>query len=69
MRARFERFLLVVERLGNSADDVVRHRGVDLCGELDEPRVLPVLPRLPRQVKRIDRNAVSAQARAQDRTA
>lgn len=43
--------------------DVFRHGRVDFAGELDEPRVLPVLPRLPRQIKRIDGNTVPAQAR------
>ena len=55
---------LVVERLGHLRDDVVRHRGVHLAGQLDEARPDPVLGGLPREVERVERDAVSAQARA-----
>ena len=49
-------------------DDVVRHAGVDVAGQLDEARIEAALLRLPRQVERIDRDAVAAEARARDRT-
>ena len=42
----------------------MRHRPVDLSRQLDEPRLESVLLRLPRQVKRVDRNAVPPEARA-----
>ena len=35
---------------------------VDLARQLDEARVLTVLARLPRQIKRVDRDAVPAQS-------
>ncbi len=43
---------------------VVRHAAVDVAGQLDEPRIEAALLRLPRQVERVDRNAVSAEAGA-----
>src|SRR4030081_1285904 len=39
-----------------------RHRGVNLTGELNKASVKFKFPRLPGQIKRIDRNAVSPQA-------
>ena len=58
-----------VERLGHPLDDELRHRAVDVAGQLDEAALEAALPRLPRQVERVDRNAVAAEARARDRTA
>ena len=52
---------LVVQRVGDPADDVGGHRRVDLAGQLDEPGVQAVLPGHPGQVERVDRDAVPAQ--------
>lgn len=41
---------------------VLRHGGVHLAGEFDEARVYAKLAGLPREVERVDRNAVSAEA-------
>ena len=54
--------LAVVERLGDEVDDVARHREVDVAGELDEAVDEVELARAPRQVVRIDRDAVPADA-------
>ena len=54
----------VVERLDDARAAVVRHVLVDLAGELDEPRREVELARLPREVERVDRDAVAAEARA-----
>ena len=62
-------FLLRVERIGDAMHDVLRHRRIDLAGQLDEPRVLPELARFPSEIKRVDRDAVSAETRARDKTA
>ena len=59
-----ERLLLGVQRPRDLAQAPPRHVLVDLARELDELRVEVVLPRLPRQVERVDRHAVAAQARA-----
>src|SRR5271170_818657 len=40
-----------------------RHRLIDLSRQLDEPRIEVVLLRLPAQIERVDRDAVSAQPR------
>ena len=55
---------VVVERLRDERAAEVRHLLVDLAGELDELRVEAELARLPREVERIDRDAVAAEARA-----
>src|SRR3954447_2305959 len=52
----------LVEAACELVDDVLRHRGVDLAGKLDEARRDIELPRLPGQIKRIDRDAVAAQS-------
>ena len=39
---------------------MVRHRGVDLSGKLDEPGGYVELPRLPGEVERVDGDAVAA---------
>jgi len=57
-----ERLAVVVERLHAALDHVVGHGGVDFAGELDEARVDAVLARLPREVERVDRDAVAAEA-------
>ena len=59
-----ERALTIVERLGDEVDDVARHREVDVAGHLDEAVDEVELARAPRQVVRIDRDAVPADARA-----
>ena len=57
-----ERLATVVERLGHEVDDVTRHRKIDVPGELDELIDEVELPCPPRQVVRIDRDAVAADA-------
>ena len=59
-----ERPAAVVERLGDEVDDVARHREVDVAGELDEAVDEVELAGAPRQVVRVDRDAVAADARA-----
>ena len=54
----------VVERLRDARAAVVRHVLVDLAGELDEAGREVVLARLPREVERVDRDAVAAEAGA-----
>ena len=58
-----------VERLGETRDDIDRHRRIDLAGKLDKARRDAELARFPSQIKRVDRNAMAAKARARDRTA
>ncbi len=53
---------MLVERLRRGRDHVVRHRGVDLAGELDEARVEVPLLRFPRKIERVHRDAVPAEA-------
>src|SRR6185503_14453776 len=53
-----------VERLADTINDVLRHGGIDFASEFNETSVLTILTRLPSQVKRINRNAVTAQTRA-----
>ena len=62
-RALPERPAAVVERLGDEVDDVARHRQVDVAGELDEAVDEVELAGPPRQVVRVDRDAVAADAR------
>ena len=51
----------VVQGLRDQRAAVVGHVLVDLAGELDELRVEAVFPRLPREVERVDRDAVAAE--------
>ena len=55
---------LLVQGFDGAVDHVVRHLPVDLARQLDETGVELELARLPRQVVRIDRDAVPAQAGA-----
>ena len=59
-----ERPSLAVQRVGHLVDDVMRHRAVDVAGQLDEARLEADFLHLPREIERIDRNAVPAEARA-----
>src|SRR3546814_17452714 len=54
---------LSIERRDDAVNDILRHRGVHLAGTFDEARVDAEFARLPRQIDRIDRNAVAADAR------
>src|SRR3546814_12877046 len=54
---------LSIERRDDAVNDILRHRGVHLAGKFDEARVDAEFARLPRQIERIDRNAVAADAR------
>ena len=62
--APLERPAALVERLGDEVDHVARHRQVDVAGELDEAVDEVELAGPPREVVRIDRDAVAADARA-----
>src|ERR1043166_2706923 len=53
---------MMIEGLRYSRNNVLRHRGVDFTSQLDETRVLPILARLPGQIKRINGNAMPAAA-------
>src|SRR5260370_27612868 len=46
-------------------DDALRHRGIDLAGEFDEPGRDGEFARLPGQIERVDRAAVPAEPRAE----
>src|SRR5207253_5623198 len=59
--AALERLAVLVQGVGDAPDDVRRHGGVDLAGQLDEARGHAVLARHPGQVKRVDGNAVAPQ--------
>src|SRR5581483_6551622 len=59
-----DRLADAVQRVADAIDDEVRHRRVDVAGELDETAFEPALARLPRQIERVDRNAVPAEAGA-----
>src|SRR5262249_28594921 len=59
-----DRLLLRIQRLADPLDDEGGHRTVDMASELDEAALEPILSRLPRQIKRIDRNAVAAETRS-----
>jgi len=56
--------LRVIECVGEPVDDIFRHAGVDLARQLDKAGVLTVFTRLPREVERVDGDAVPAQAGA-----
>src|SRR5206468_11679567 len=61
--AAVEWLLARIEGLGETVHDPLRHGCVDLAGQLDKARVLSVLAGFPSEVKRIDRDAMSTQAR------
>src|SRR5260370_39737146 len=58
--AALERLAEVIERQPDALDDVLRHAGVDLAGQLDETSMQVKLAGHPGQIKRIDRDAMSA---------
>src|SRR4029079_16845333 len=60
---RLQRQAPVVERPGDQVDDVARHGEVDVGGGLDEPVDEVELAGAPRQVVRVDRDAVTADTR------
>ena len=60
---------VVVERARDPLDAELGHALVDLARQLDELRGLSVLARLPREVERVDGQAVAAHARARARSA
>src|SRR5690242_12589157 len=57
-----ERFADVVEGGRDRVDDVVRHGDIDLASQFDEASLEIPLFGLPREIKRIDGNAVPAKA-------
>src|SRR5713101_5416713 len=61
--AALERLAKVIERQPNALDDILRHGGVNLAGQLDETGMQVKLAGHPGQIKRIDGNTMSAQSR------
>src|SRR3984885_8280932 len=55
----FNAFLTLVKRCTDGVDYVIGHFGVDFAGQLDEAGREIVFPGFPRQIVRIDRNAVA----------
>src|SRR5262249_24720795 len=53
-----------VESLQQPADNMPWHEGIDLAGKFDKARDDAIFPSLPRKIKRVDRDAMSAQPRA-----
>src|SRR5439155_15546775 len=58
-----KRLAHLIEGQGDPFDDILRHRDVDLAGQLDETRVQVIFSGNPGQIKWIDGYAVSAQSR------
>src|SRR5271165_2974717 len=58
------RLLVAVQRAGHGRQNVVGHVVVNLSGQLDEAGLEIKLFRFPREIERVDGNAVPAQARA-----
>src|SRR5262245_45032746 len=52
-----------VESIADASDHIFRHRGVHMSGQLDEPALEAVLPRLPRKIVRVNGDAVAAETR------
>src|SRR5438270_1869991 len=59
-----DRLLRAVQRRAYRTNNVIRHRRVHLAQKLDEARVKVELLRFPGEIKRIDRDAMSAKSRA-----
>ena len=59
-----QRLPFFVQGIGDLAQDIPRHPGVDLAGQLDEPGMVVQGLQLPGQVLGIDRHTVASQARA-----
>ena len=57
-------FLYVVEAVGDLVDDEVGHVGIDFAGQLDEAGAEVELAGLPGEIKRVDGDAVAAEAGA-----
>ena len=65
IREPFTDRAVVVQHRDDARDHVVGHAAVDVVGELDEPEPLAEAPLdAPREVRRVDRQAVPADARA-----
>ena len=62
--ASLHRALVVVERARHLAHHVLRHLGVDLARQVDEARLVVQRAHLPREVVRVERDAVTADARS-----
>ena len=62
--AAVDRLAVGVQRLRDLLDDERRHLAVDLARQIDEARLVVQRPHLPREVVRIERDAVPADARA-----
>ncbi len=63
-RRSANRFRVTVQRVRHLVNDMMRHRAVHVSRELDEASLEPDLLHLPRQIKRVDGDAVAAQAGA-----
>ena len=57
-------FLRSFSAVAIASIDVIRHRRVDFAGQLDEARREIVFARFPRQIERIDRDAMAAESGA-----
>src|SRR5258708_37649586 len=62
--ASIDGLLFLVERLSNLSHDDRWHLAVDLARQVDESRLVLERSHLPREIVRIERNAVSADARS-----
>ena len=57
-------FLVAVQNRHGALNDILRHAGVDFAGSFNQAGVVIKLTRLPREVERVERDAVAAEARA-----
>src|SRR4030095_15392453 len=60
----FDGLALGVESVRDHAHDVLGHSRIDLASQFNETRMLPIFASLPREIKRIDGDAVSTKPRA-----
>src|SRR5258706_14840805 len=60
----FHRLAIVIQTIGNQLDDVLRHARIYFFGQTDKARIETMLPRFPRKIMRIERNAMAADAGA-----
>src|SRR5262249_5747088 len=58
-----QRLLFAAERLHDTVDHVIGHGGVDLSGKFDKTSLKIKLARSPREIERIDRDAMATQTR------
>ncbi|MCG3163257.1 MAG: hypothetical protein JMDDDDMK_04642 [Acidobacteria bacterium] len=58
-----DRLAMIVESTRHQINHVIGHARIDFLGQRDESRLEAVHPRLPRQVMRVERDAMPADAR------